>query len=631
MQVNSRLWFLREHILGVIVGVPAPAATWLSVARRVLVVCGFFVVGLLTHNLAMWVLCCFGAMQLGLTEAVVPLRKLAPMLGLTIVAVTAAAFVAMCLGSTWWSVALVAGLAFAYGCCERIGGAAAVASLGAVALGVILSGSPRPPGQAALAAAAVAFGMAVQATAWVVMSSHERRATVRRSIALTVRAVANVLDRQSVHTTSMLAFHDAEEQMHLTVNQSGLTGQELVACQQSAFEAISMSRAVISWMHLRSPGATDRLAVNMHLRRSARVLLGIGKLANLPQNLAGDPNWVSTQAVVGQVRQLDASVHSLLQDTTTSPLPERREIGEVSTASARHVGLSRINRLTLVPTSAFRGGIRMALGVGLAQALSIVIPHAHSFWLPLTVVFTLKADWSFTVIRGLTRTLGNLAAVMVLPALLAAFGATDASFLILLLGLGTVAFRWFSGNYIWASFGIAGTVLILDYSLRPQPGLFTTRIVATILGAFLSLAIALLISARASEDALTTVNRLVSALNAWASAVRSSLNQEAPSTAQLESDLMSSRAALLDAERVASSAILELRPAQDPVALALIFATAVRLHGTLLALSSSLSMGIHAREHSSDKPELQALSMEFVRLNERQRDFELAVNRLKAG
>ena len=628
--MSPRLWCLREQVRHVIGGAAAPPATWSSVARRAAVVAGFFTIGLVTGELATWAFCCFGALQIGLVDMPLPLRRLVGMLALTVVSVTAAVFIAMCIGGTWWCVPFIAALAFVYGVSDRLGGAPAVASLGALALGVILAGHPLPPAEAASAALLVALGMLVQAVAWLALSARERRAMVRRAVALKLRSVATLVRDADISPTVLAAAHAESERMDQTIRGAGLPPDQLAAMRRCASDAISASRAVSMWVHLRSPGDAERLSAFLRLRRSASRLNGeplrrqpsSGVLPDL------DESRPSTHALLIELDRVDASIDGVLSGTTGPEIPDPLGVSRPAVEQARTAGLQGVGALTRLRAAPAQHGLRMAVGVGLAEALSIALPVAHSFWLPLTVVFTLKPDWSFTVVRGLTRVLGNLAAVLLLPALMLAFGGSGPMLLVVLSVLSAITFRWFFGSYVWASFGLAGTVLILDFAQNPDDDLFAARIVATVVGALLSLCVALAMSGRASVTAREKAGALAEALTSWAADARARVGGADVDAARLESDLMSARRALVDLEPVSSAAVFELRPECDPVALTMVYASAARLNETLVAVTASTMIGIDRLDADAGGLDRAALDLTMLRLDECEADFTRAVAQL---
>ncbi|WP_344449699.1 FUSC family protein, partial [Actinocorallia aurantiaca] len=77
-------------------------------------------------------------------------------------------------------------------------------------------------------------------------------------------------------------------------------------------------------------------------------------------------------------------------------------------------------RLALTSGEAWRYGLRIALCMAIASAITEVdgvphvfgIPQAHSFWVSLTVVVVLKPDFGSVFVRSLLRALGTIAAAV---------------------------------------------------------------------------------------------------------------------------------------------------------------------------------------------------------------------------
>jgi hypothetical protein len=280
-------------------------------------------------------------------------------------------------------------------------------------------------------------------------------------------------------------------------------------------------------------------------------------------------------------------------------------------------------------SQAARYGLRMAVGLAIAEVLTLVLPVAHSFWLALSVVFTLKADWSFTVVRGLNRIIGNLAAVVILPALLIAAGGSGLTLAVSLAVLTAVTTRYFFGNYVVASFGLAGSVLILDYSLDPSDSLFRARIIATALGSLIAIAVALALPAWLSAKADQQVATLSESLDQWSKDVSRSIDSEvAPDRDELEDASRDTRLALAALQPTAGGALFEPRPQADPVALFLIFESGARLASELAALTSCVALPGGAASLRSD--EAAAFTNEVMRCERSRADYDAAITRFRA-
>ena len=270
----------------------------------------------------------------------------------------------------------------------------------------------------------------------------------------------------------------------------------------------------------------------------------------------------------------------------------------------------------------------MATGLFIAEVITLVLPINHSFWLPLTVVFTLKPDWAFTVVRGFTRTLGNLAAVVILPIVLGAIIDIPIALAFLLVVLSGALYRWFFGNYMIASFGLAGSVLLLDYTLDPDSSLFLTRIAAAVMGALLSLVVAYAIPNWSSDEGPARVDEVEATVRELEAEVRRAQSGTGDSSGDdLDDAIIKTRHAISSLDAVASAALLEPRPTGDPVALSMVLASGTRMLMDLLALGYVLL----AAGKAVDKDALGsgAMQAQAIRCQEAGVDFDAAVGRYR--
>ncbi len=625
--MTERGWLLRDQVLRVIRESPAPPATWVSVVRRTVIVVGFFVVGLVQGNLSTTVLCAYGALQLALIEAAVTRTALVRLLIGTVVASVLSVWVAMCLGGTWWIVPFIAVLAYVFGCTSQRGVAPATIGISALALAVIFAGTPRSPEQALQAAGWLAVGALTQAVAWVVAWKYERRVFARRAVALKITSLENLVRQPSLETRALSATHEASDNVSAVLATASLPADEEHFLRHVHSDAVAATRALTAWMVLRNPGDGDRIQVALLLRRIGR-MLDDQLLRKRPRSvdIVATDEWVSSQEVADSLNALALSACSIMNKQTT---PDPRPLLPPARPSAAvHRGVKIVDLIdSLNPRSdAARHGFRMAIGLTIAEVLTLVLPFAHSFWLALSVVFTLKADWSFTVVRGLNRIIGNLAAVIVLPALLMAFGYSGPTLALSLAVLTTVTCRFFFGNYVIASFGLAGSVLILDYAVAPNDSLFVTRIAATALGSLIAVCVALALPAWVSSRAEQQVADVSESLASWSEDVASAIDMATdPDRDQLEEDIQRSRLALAALEPTAGGALFEPRPQADPVALMLIYESGARMAAELTALTSCVALpGGVASLHDA---EAAAFANEIVRLERTRADHAAALAR----
>ncbi|MFM9136287.1 MAG: FUSC family protein [bacterium] len=621
----ARLWFVRGVLREVLTDAPPPPATWPSVARRVIVVLAFFAVGVAVGDLSTLVLACFGAVQIGLMEAALPFRQLVRLLVPLVLACTAAVGVAMLIGGTWVTIPALAALSYVFGCTAFQSARAMSIGISALALAVIFSGLGRPPDQIPPALAWVVLGMVTQAAFMLLLWSPERRWFVRRAIANKLRSDIRLLREGSVSPESLVRVHSQGDVVAETLRDAGFTPDLDRRFREAASASIIVTRAIIAWMVFDRPGDEDRMHAGLRLGEQARRLDGllVSRLAaRRSRGLADGAQPVSPGPGAAEL-ELSMTAVTESGDALTGGRP----------ADVPIVGAARPDRApeSKAAPSAWsalrpggpmsRNGVRMAIGVGVAQAISLLAPQAHSFWLPLTVVFLLRPGWGLTVSRSVSRITGNIAAVFLLSVVLTWSGGPVWVTLTALLVLASVTYRWFFGNYAIASFGLAGTILVLDYANDPDPSLFVSRFLATILGSVLAILMMFAIPAWSSTIAPRQVRQLVEALARWrADMSRAARVNGTDDDVTLEDDLLEARRCLLALQPTVTGVLLEPGDRGQPVPLALLFSSASREVAARMAITYGVLC--RGRGHSVDDWQ----RMEAVaRVQDVTREFDQAV------
>lgn len=552
------------------------SASWFAVARRALVLTVIFAAGLVTHELSVAIFAAFGALQLGLLEAALPRLGLLRLLVVNVVALSLAAFAAAALGGTWWTVPLLGALAFITGANASSGLLPMATSLGALTIAVIFAGLPDASQHAGRAALGFAVGAAIQSCAWLVTATTERRRTVRRLLANNVRAAQRLLRGGQVNGWQSHSASLDSERTASALAQSGLPDAQRTAAAAVVAATSDLHRSVVAWRVLKDPGWVDRELLDQSLHRSVHdldeSLRSRTQVAPVPR--FASRTWACDTAVLDALAGLQTATvrldtawtshgeapHSPSERETPpeSALPEVAESSPTTSAGpptdSRNPTLwadLRVAVGALRPGSAlFRHGVRLSVAIMAAQALALLMGVGHAFWIPLTVVFVVKPDWAFTVVRSTSRFLGNLAAVVLIPLLLLPTHHAPWTVAVVLCGISAVAFRYFSGNYVAASFGVAGTILVLDQTLDPDPSLYGWRVLATVLGTVIGLLAAVAIPNYRSSGLRDRIGALTASLGDWSRQVFGGLLS--PATVD--------RVALLDQGRRLRSELLELIP-----------------------------------------------------------------------
>lgn len=592
--MSERSWLLRDATSRILADAPLPPATWLSVARRAFVLVACFAVGLALGDLHAGVIAAFGALQVALVEAALPLRSLIRLIGLLGLACIVAVFVALLLGGTWWAVIALTLLAYVFGATGALSPAAMTIGISGLAVGVIFAGMPaQTPALALQSTAYFAAGIAAQSLAWLAVWSTERRRFIRHALANKLRTDVRLLRGPAIDIAGLIKTHAQVDVANEAISAAKLGAADDRRARMVLSSAIELTRAIIAWMVLDAPSEAGRIALGVHLECQIRRLDSI-RSPRAHGSRAFDGQ--ATPAITSALAQLDAAISGLDDggDSARAPL-----VSSAQPSNARaHVSARSIVH-ALWPGAISRHGLRMAIGVGSAEAIALAFPAAHSFWLPLTVVFTLRPDWTFTVIRGFTRTLGNLGAVIVLPALLMALGNHNVAVTLALAVLSSITFRYFYGNYAIASFGLAGTVLLLDSTLAPDGDLFVVRIVAAILGSLIALAVAFAMPTWSSADGPRQVRELADALARWRSALGERLAVDGVlEHAELDECNADARRALVRLDQTSTGALLEPRRDRRAIEYALVTAAGTHEVAALVAVSMVAMTAAPLSEHA---------------------------------
>ena len=585
--MTERTWLLREVLRRVIAVAPLPPATWPSVARRVLVVVAFFVLGIAIGDLSVTIAACFGALQVGLVEAALPFRRLARLLLALSVVCIVTVTVAMLIGGTWWAVVGIAALAYVFGSSAGISANAMTIGISSLALAVIFTGAPRPADQVPAVTGWVALGVVTQALCWLILWKPERRWFVRRAIANKLRADAQMLRAATIDIPSLVRAHAASDTVASVLRSAGFPADQERRLRSAFSATIVATRAVIAWMTLERPGEHDRIAVGLRLEREAYRLDGWPPGRGNGALPSTHDSGATAEGLAAALDRLHRTLTSL--DDVDAAADEAPLTGPARSAESAPAQGTRFVAALRPGSGTSLHGLRMAIGVGIAEAITVLMPMGHSFWLPLTVMFVLRPDWSFTLVRGVNRLVGNFTAVAALPALLLILGTSQWAMLAILIVLAAVTFRWFFGNYVIASFGLAGTILLLDFATNPVDDVFAARFVATVVGALIAILVLLAIPGWSRSVAPAQVEALVMALTRWRSDVmRRSEDRGSVDDSALDADVAESRRALIQLEPTVTGVLLEPGHRGRPVELAMVFASGARELAALTATTYAL-------------------------------------------
>ncbi|GAA2238199.1 FUSC family protein [Streptomyces amakusaensis] len=201
-----------------------------------------------------------------------------------------------------------------------------------------------------------------------------------------------------------------------------------------------------------------------------------------PVDLSGlpEPEGPADRAVDAALRHAAAVVHRPDLD----PYQGDDALGRPAALSVR---FRTTARAVLLSGASWRYGTRLALCIGLAQALVSLVDVPRSYWVALTVTFVMKPDFGSVFSRAVLRALGTAAGLLVAAPVLAAVprGWWDIPVMALLAAL----IPWFSAKgYAFQTAAITPVILLLSDTLNREGfDLVLPRLLDSLLGCAIAL------------------------------------------------------------------------------------------------------------------------------------------------
>ncbi|MFJ2266560.1 FUSC family protein [Streptomyces sp. NPDC087849] len=314
-------------------------------------------------------------------------------------------------GTGWAAVAALTLVGLVSGMMSTIGAVASVSGL--LLNAVVGAGLPLPaPWWVAplLLTVGGLFVLTMTLLAWPL----RRKLPERVAVAGTYLAVADLL---------AAAGTDAYEERRQAVTQSLNTSYDLILARRARYHGRSNAMVrLLAQLNVVIPLVEAAPAV--HVRRcplpdeipaAVRELAGAveesrtgGAALTLPA-----PDSPATRAVDGALRHAAVVVHKADPD----PYNVDDRLGRPAALGVR---IRRTTRDVLLSGASWRYGLRLALCIGLAQALTSLVPVPRSYWVALTVTFVLKPDFGSVFSRAVLRSVGTAAGLVIAAPVLAA-------------------------------------------------------------------------------------------------------------------------------------------------------------------------------------------------------------------
>lgn len=363
-------------------------------------------------------------------------------------------------GTGWAAVAVLTLIGLVSGMMSTIGAVASVSGLLLLLNSVVGAGLPMPdPWWVAplLLTLGGLFVLALTLLAWPL----RRKLPERVAVTGAYLAVADLL---------AAAGTDAYEEKRQAVTGSLNTSYDLILARRARYHGRSGAMVrLLSQLNVVIPLVEAAPAVHVRRRplpdeipaavRSLAADVAESRTGGAPPDLPA-PDSPATRAVDSALRHAVAVVHKAQPD----PYNVDDRLGRPAALGVR---VRRAGRNVVLSGSSWRYGLRLALCIGLAQALTSLIDVPRSYWVALTVTFVLKPDFGSVFSRAVLRSVGTAAGLVVAAPVLAEvpIGWWDVPVMILLAALIPALT---AKGYAFQTAAITPVILLLSDLLNHQ-------------------------------------------------------------------------------------------------------------------------------------------------------------------
>ncbi|MFF4015443.1 FUSC family protein [Streptomyces sp. NPDC001843] len=391
---------------------------------------------------------------------------------------------ALVFGQGWLAVAAVTGVALISGMISTIGAVASVSGLLLLLNAVIGAGLPLP-GPWWLAPALMTGGgllvLLLTLLAWPLRSGVPERTAV----ADTYRTVAALLAASGTDRTD--EYDAARHAVTQSLNQS----YDLILAHRARHHGRSRELTrLLAQLNAITP--VVEAAPMAHLAGRPlppEIPAAVRHLAQAVET--GYTGPIGLTALPTPVTETARAVDHALRhaaEVVTSPDVDPRGIDDrLGRPAALGVRTARAARNVVLSAHSWRYGLRLALCIGIAQALVSLVPVPRSYWVALTITFVLKPDFGSVFSRALLRALGTVAGLLIAAAVLAEVprGWWDVPVILILAPLIPALTP---RGYGYQTAAITPVILLLSDILNHQgTALLVPRLVDSLLGCAIAL------------------------------------------------------------------------------------------------------------------------------------------------
>ncbi|MCC9706860.1 FUSC family protein [Streptomyces sp. MNU76] len=401
-------------------------------------------------------------------------------------------------GQGWVTVGVLTGVALVSGMISSIGAVASVSGLLLLLNSVIGAGLPMP-GQWWLAPLLMTGGgflvLALALLAWPLRAGVPERAAV----ADTYRKVADLLATMTPDAADATpgsagppgADENSYDDARVLVTQSLNQSYDLVLARRARHHGRSPELVrLLAQLNAITPLVEAAPAVRLSGRPlPAEIPVAVRHLAEAVETGYSGPLGLRLPEPGGATgRAVDQALrHAADVAAEKSPDALRKAGDRAGRPAPLGVRAVRVARNVALSGTSWRYGLRLALCIGIAQALVSLVPVPRSYWVALTITFVLKPDFGSVFSRALLRALGTVVGLVVAAGVLTQVprGWWDVPVMLLLAPLIPV---FTPRGYGYQTAAITPVILLLSDTLNHQgTDLLVPRLVDSLMGCAIAL------------------------------------------------------------------------------------------------------------------------------------------------
>ncbi|MFB7502816.1 FUSC family protein [Streptomyces broussonetiae] len=318
-------------------------------------------------------------------------------------------------GHGWYAVAAVTGVALLSGMISTIGAVASVSGLLLLLNCVVGAGLPLPRPWWLAPLLMTGGGLLVlllALLAWPLRSGVPERAAV----AATYRTVAALLAVSG--TDRAEEYEDARRNVTHSLNQS----YDLILARRARHHGRSPELTrLLAQLNAVTPVVEAAPAAHWSSRPlPAQIPAAVRHLAQAVETGHTGPTALDLPVPVSETaRAVDHALRHMAEVVASPDLDPRGIDDRLGRPATLGIRTARAARNVVLSAGSWRYGLRLAVCIGIAQALVSLIPVPRSYWVALTITFVLKPDFGSVFSRALLRALGTVVGLVLAAVVLA--------------------------------------------------------------------------------------------------------------------------------------------------------------------------------------------------------------------